>query len=85
MPGFLPRCTTYFAVCTATPWTTRFGKEIILEAVSPLPGTPQPLPKGISQFVQQAERAVAPFSMGLAIPAEQEQRDAHGSAALSTH
>lgn len=39
----------------------------------------------ISQSVQQAERAVAQFSMDLPIPAEQERRDAYGSAALSTH
>lgn len=68
--GFFPRPTRYFVVCTATPWTTRFRKEITLEAVSPLPGTPQLLPKGISQSVQQAEWAVAQFSVCLAILAE---------------
>lgn len=83
--GLFPRPTRYFTVCAATPCTTRFGKEIILEAVSTQPGTPQLLPKGISQSVQQAERAVAQFSMGLASPAGQEQRDAHGSAALNAH
>lgn len=82
--GFLPRAMRFFAISTATPWTTRFGKEIILEAVSPLPGTPQQLPKGISQSVQQAERAVSQFAMGLALPAEPEQCEARGSAALST-